>query len=82
MATIKFKGTPVKISGDLPPKGSKAPGFTLVKSDLSEMSLSELKGKRVLLNIFPSIGTSVCSASVRKFNQMAAGLNNTVVLAI
>ncbi len=82
MAKITFKGNPVNTSGNLPVKGSKAPGFTLVKSDLGEMSLSELKGKKVLLNIFASLGTSVCSTSVRKFNQMAAGMNNTVVLAI
>jgi thiol peroxidase len=82
MATITFKGTPVRISGELPAKGSTAPDFTLVKSDLSEMSLSELKGRKVLLNIFPSLGTSVCSTAVRKFNQMAAGLENSVVLAI
>lgn len=82
MAKITFKGNVVNTSGDLPFKGSKAPEFTLVKSDLSEMSLSELRGKKVILNIFPSLGTSVCSTSVRKFNQLAAGLNNTVVLAI
>jgi thioredoxin-dependent peroxiredoxin len=82
MATIKFKGTPVKISGDLPAKGSKAPGFTLVRTDLSEASLSDFKGKRLLLNIFPSVGTSVCSAAMRKFNQMAVGIRNTTVLAI
>jgi thiol peroxidase len=82
MATITFKGNPVKISGNLPVKGSKAPGFTLVKTDLSETSLSDFNGKKILLNIFPSLGTSVCSTSVRKFNKLAAGLKNTVVLAI
>lgn len=82
MAKITLKGNPVNTSGNLPSNGSKAPEFTLVKTDLSSLSLSELKGKKVLLNIFPSIGTSVCSTSVRKFNQMAAGMNNTVVLAI
>lgn len=82
MAQITFKGSPVNISGDLPPRGSKAPDFTLVKSDMSELSLSELKGKRVILNIFLSLDTSTCATSVRKFNQMAAGKGNTVVLAI
>jgi thiol peroxidase len=82
MAKITFKGTPVNTSGNLPAKGSKAPEFSLVKTDLSSLSLSELTGKKLLLNIFPSIGTSVCSTSVRKFNQLAAGMNNTMVLAI
>lgn len=82
MATITFKGNQVHTSGELPVRGSKAPDFTLVKTDLSEMSVSEIKGKKVLLNIFPSLGTSVCTTSVRKFNQLAAGLENSVVLAI
>jgi thiol peroxidase len=82
MGTITFKGNPVRISGELPKKGSIAPEFTLVKTDLSESSLSDYKGKKILLNIFPSLGTSVCSNSVRKFNQLAAGFKNTVVLAI
>lgn len=54
----------------------------MVKTDLSEMSLSSLKGKKVVLNIFPSLDTAVCAASVRKFNSMAAKMENTVVLAI
>lgn len=82
MTQTAFKGTPVKTSGSLPAKGNKAPDFTLVKSDLSNLSLSELKGKKVILNIFPSLDTSVCATSVRKFNQLAAGKENTVVLGI
>jgi thiol peroxidase len=82
MAKITLKGNPVNTSGNLPSVGSQAPGFTLVKSDLTQLSLDDLKGKKLLLNIFPSIGTSVCATSVRKFNQMAAGRENTVVLAI
>ncbi|MCI0523437.1 MAG: thiol peroxidase [Bacteroidales bacterium] len=82
MAKITLKGNPVNTSGTLPSVGSKAPDFTLVKSDLTLLSLSELKGKKLLLNIFPSIGTSVCANALRKFNQMAAGRENTVVLAI
>ena len=82
MAKITFKGTPVNTSGNLPSKGTKAPDFTLVKSDLGSLSLSELKGKKVILNIFPSLDTSVCATTVRKFNQMAAGMNNVVVLGI
>jgi len=82
MAETKFKGNPVKTSGDLPVKGSRAPGFRLVKSDLGEMGPAELKGKKVILNIFPSLDTSVCAASVRRFNKLAAAMDNTVVLAI
>jgi thioredoxin-dependent peroxiredoxin len=82
MAKITLKGNPINSSGDLPKKGSKAPDFKLVKSDLGTQTLSELKGKKVILNIFPSLDTSVCAASVRKFNQLAAAKANTVVLAI
>jgi thiol peroxidase len=82
MAQITFKGNPVHTYGNLPSKGSKAPDFSLVKSDLSSLSLSELKGKKVILNIFPSLDTSVCATSVRKFNQMAAGAKNVTVLGI
>ncbi len=82
MAKITFGGKPVNTSGNLPAKGTKAPDFTLVKSDLSSLSLSELNGKKILLNIFPSVGTSVCSTALRKFNQLAAGMSDTVVLAI
>ena len=82
MAKITLKGNPVTTSGNLPPKGSKAPGFTLVRSDLSTLLSSELEGKKLLLNIFPSLGTSVCMAALRKFNQLAAGMTNTTVLAI
>jgi thiol peroxidase len=82
MAKITLKGNPVNTSGNLPAKGSKVPEFHLVRSDLSSFSLSELKGKKLLLNIFPSLGTSVCATALRKFNQLAAGLTNTMVLAI
>lgn len=82
MAKITLKGNPVNTSGNLPSVGSKAPGFTLVKSDLTQLSLDELKGKKLLLNIFPSVGTSVCATALRRFNQMAADRENTVVLAI
>jgi thioredoxin-dependent peroxiredoxin len=82
MAKITFKGNPVNTSGNLPVKGSQAPEFSLVKSDLSSLSLKDLKGKKLILNIFPSLDTSVCATSVRKFNQLAAGMKNTQVLAI
>ncbi|MDD2313275.1 MAG: thiol peroxidase [Proteiniphilum sp.] len=82
MANITFKGSPVQTSGELPDKGASAPDFTLVKSDLSEAKLSDFKGKNVVLNIFPSLDTGTCAASVRRFNKEAASLDNTVVLGI
>ena len=82
MAKITLKGNPVNTSGNLPAKGTAAPDFTLVKSDLVSLSLSELKGKSVILNIFPSLDTGVCAASVRTFNKLAAGKPGTVVLGI
>ncbi len=82
MATITFKGSPIHTQGELPAIGSKAPDFKLTGSDLSEKSLADYKGKNVVLNIFPSIDTGICAASVRHFNQSASGLDNTVVLCI
>jgi thiol peroxidase len=82
MAKITFKGTPIHTIGELPAKGSAAPDFTLVKQDLSEAVLSDYKGKRLVLNIFPSIDTGVCAMSVRTFNEKAAALKNTVVLCV
>ncbi len=82
MATITFKGNPVQTTGDLPVKGTTAPDFTLVKGDLSEVKLSDFRGKQVVLNIFPSLDTGTCAASVRRFNKDAVALNNTVVLGI
>jgi len=82
MAQITFKGTPIKTCGELPAKNSRAPDFTLVKQDLSDAELSAYKGKRLILNIFPSIDTGVCAMSVRKFNEKAAALKNTVVICV
>lgn len=82
MATTNFKGQPVKVIGEFIKVGAVAPDFELVKTDLSSFSLKELKGKNVILNIFPSLDTSVCATSVRKFNKLAASLSDTVVLAI
>jgi len=82
MAQITFKGTPIHTAGELPATGSTAPDFTLVKQDLSETTLADYKGKRLVLNIFPSLDTGVCAMSVRKFNEMAAGLTNTAVLCV
>jgi thiol peroxidase len=82
MAKITLRGNPVNTSGNLPLKGSKAPKFTLVKSDLSNLSLADIKGKNIVLSISPSLDTSVCATAVRKFNKLASGKNNTLVLAI
>ena len=82
MEKITFKGTPVHTYGKLPKVGSQAPCFTLTRSDLTELYCHDLKGRRIVLNIFPSLDTSVCATSVRKFNKMAAGMKDTVVLAI
>ena len=82
MAKITLRGNPINTSGSLPEKGSKAPSFTLVKSDLSTLSLDELIGKNLILNICPRLDTGVCATAVRKFTVLAAGKDNTVVLAI
>lgn len=82
MATVTLGGNKVNVKGTFPKTGSETPAFTLVKSDLSEFTLSETNGKRVVLNIFPSLDTKVCAMSVRKFNTMAVEMKNTVVLAI
>lgn len=82
MSKITFKGGEVNTSGELPKVGVQAPDFCLVKSDLSEASLSDFKGKKVVLNIYPSLDTGVCAASVRKFNEDATRVENTVVLGI
>lgn len=83
MATVTFKNDiTVNTSGQLPTVGSVAPEFALVKNDLSEVSLKDLKGKTVILNIFPSLDTGTCAASVRRFNKEAAALPNTVILAV
>ncbi|MBA0204723.1 thiol peroxidase [Pectobacterium aroidearum] len=79
---VHFQGNPVPVSGSFPAKGSKASAFTLVAKDLSDTPLSNYAGKRKILNIFPSIDTGVCAASVRKFNQLGSELDNTVVLCI
>ena len=82
MAKITLKGNPINTIGNLPEVGNKAPAFTLVKDDLSIKSLSDYKGQKVVLNIFPSLDTGTCAASVRRFNAEASKLKNTVVLCI
>ena len=79
---VHFQGNPVAVAGSIPQAGSKAQAFTLVAKDLSDVTLAQFAGKRKVLNIFPSIDTGVCAASVRKFNQLATEMDNTVVLCI
>ena len=82
MASVTFQGNAVSTIGQLPEVGAKAPDFTLVKADLGEVTLSELAGKNIVLNIFPSIDTGTCAMSVRKFNEEAAKLDNTTVICV
>ncbi len=82
MATIKLGGNNIETIGTLPKVGDSAPDFNLTSQDLSSKKLSDYKGSRVVMNIFPSIDTNVCATSVRKFNEKATGLKNTKVLCI
>lgn len=82
MATITLKGNAITTVGELPAVGSKAPEFKLTRTDLSECTMSDFRGKTVVLNIFPSIDTAVCAASVRKFNEVAGSKPDTVVLCV
>jgi len=82
MSKVTLKGNEFNTIGELPVVGSKAPEFELVKTDLSEIKNSDLTGKRVILNIFPSLGTAVCASSVRKFNVVATKLENAVVVCV
>lgn len=82
MSQILFKGNPVNTNGTLPSVGTSAPDFSLTGSDLSQKSLKDFAGKKIVLNIFPSIDTGTCAASVRAFNKSASSLDNTVVLCI
>jgi thiol peroxidase len=82
MASITLGGNTINTNGQLPENGSKAPDFNLVNTDLATVSLQDFAGKKVVMNIFPSVDTGTCAASVRKFNEKASQLNNTVVLSI
>jgi thiol peroxidase len=82
MADIKLKGNTIHSAGSLPGVGTQAPDFKVTKDDLSDVSLKDFAGKNIVLNIFPSIDTATCAASVRKFNVEAAKLPNTVVLGV
>ncbi|WP_348945819.1 thiol peroxidase [Chitinibacter sp. FCG-7] len=82
MSTVTLGGNPVNVNGNFPATGSTAPAFSLVAKDLSNVTLASLAGKRKILNIFPSVDTPTCAASVRRFNEAASKLENTVVLCI
>ena len=82
MASVTLGGNPVQTNGDLPAIGSTAPEFSLVGSDLSEVTLADHAGKNLVISIFPSIDTPTCATSVRTFNERAASLDNTAVLNV
>ena len=82
MATVTLKGNPVHTIGELPSVGSQAPDFVLIGTDLAPKTLSDFKGNKLVLNIFPSLDTPTCAASVRKFNELATQLDNVKVLAV
>ncbi len=82
MATVTLKGSEIHTVGTLPETGSMAPDFNLTRGDLTQARLSDYKGKKLVLNIFPSVDTGTCAQSVREFNKKAAGLENARVLCI
>jgi len=82
MAEITLKGNPIHTCGKLPAVGSQAADFVLTKTDFADVSLQNFAGKKIVLNIFPSIDTPVCATSVRRFNAEAVKLNNAVVLCV
>jgi thioredoxin-dependent peroxiredoxin len=82
MATVTLGGNPVNTVGELPPVGAKAPDFHLTGGDLGDVTAASLAGKKVVLNIFPSIDTPTCATSVRQFNERAASLDDAVVLCV
>lgn len=82
MATVTLKGNAIHTMGELPELGSQAPGFNLVKNDLSTVSLSDFSGQKLVLNIFPSVDTGTCAQSVRQFNREAAKLDGVKILCI
>ena len=82
MAQVTLKGNPIHTNGELPAVGAQAPDFKLTNGDLKDVSLADYKGKKKILNIVPSLDTSVCATSTRKFNESASKLPNTVVLVV
>ena len=82
MAEITLGGNPIHTLGELPAVGTKAPDFSLTANDLSVKRLTDFSGKKVILNIFPSLDTSTCATSVRTFNEKASSLDNTIVICV
>ena len=82
MATVTLKGNPFEVAGTLPKTGDKAPSFSLTDRDLQQVGPSNFSGKKIVFNIFPSIDTPVCATSVKRFNEEASSMGNTVVLCI
>ncbi len=82
MATITFKGTSITTVGSLPNVGDQAPDFSLTNNSVQDISMADFAGKRVILNIFPSIDTGICAMSARHFNGVASGLDNTIVMNV
>src|ERR1700722_12747644 len=82
MSTITLRGNPIDVSGAFPQAGTPAPEFSLVGKGLADVALDSFDGRRKVLNIFPSVDTSTCAASVRRFNELASKLDNTVVLCV
>jgi thiol peroxidase len=82
MAQITLEGNPIHTVGELPAPGSAVPAFTLARTDLADVKLADYAGKKLVLNIFPSIDTPVCAASVRRFNSEASHMENVAVLCI
>jgi len=80
MASLSFKQQAIETLGELPALGQQAPDFKLIDGNLTELSLSDLKGKRVIFNIFPSIDTPVCAVQLKTFSQKVSGLENTILL--
>lgn len=82
MAETAFRGNSIHTVGDLPAVGTSAPSFTLTKGDLGDLTVDDLAGSKVVLNIFPSIDTPTCAASVRQFNKLAAGREGATVVCV
>lgn len=82
MVNVTLKGNSVETISQLPEKGQQAPDFTLVAGDLSDISLSDFRGSKLVLNVFPSVDTGTCAASVRAFNEKAASLDGVTVLCV
>ncbi len=82
MATVTLQGKPQQTVGELPQIGNVAPGFTVTKSDMSDVKLTDFLGKKILLSIFPSVDTGVCATAVRRFNEQCNNMDNVAVLCI